>query len=126
MEEKERPLVGKTRLSLVRGTVRLLRQGGRDTARTGRDHPICGENKGVTTANQARRRGSSHPPGGVFLSSSATGRKRLHAIAHICDSDGGCAGWWFWPRRHRLLGSYLGRMPSGLAWSCPRADEAAQ
>jgi len=24
-------------------------------------------------------------------------------------------GWWFWPRRHHQLESYLGRMPSELA-----------
>jgi hypothetical protein len=36
---------------------------------------------------------------GLCLSSSATERKRLHAIAHTC----GLVVWWFWPRRHHLF-----------------------
>jgi len=38
---------------------------------------------------------------------------------------GGYDGWWFWRRRHHQLGSYLGRIPSELAWSCRPAEEVA-
>ena len=32
-----------------------------------------------------------------------------------CARPGACAGWWFLPRRHPQLASYLGRIPSELA-----------
>ena len=57
---------------------------------------------------------------GLFTNTSATG-VRLRWIGRqfggafalsTCGRLGGSGGWWFWPRRHHSLGSYLGRIPS--------------
>ena len=60
----------------------------------------------------------------VFLNT--TERKRpLRPTPHTCGLPCGLGVWWFWPRKHHQLVSYLLRILERLAWSWPLSDEAA-
>ena len=60
----------------------------------------------------------------VFLNT--TERKRLlHPTPRTCGLPCGLGVWWFWPRKHHQLVSYLLHIRERLAWSWRLSDEAA-
>src|SRR6516164_4732429 len=69
-------------------------------------HPISAEGLFTnTSATGVRLRWIGRQFGGAFA-------LRTRPCGSPCGRLGGSGGWWFWPRRHHSLGSYLGRIPS--------------